>query len=54
MYRRRYQLTTKAEMEIIVLEEWERIPQDWINQLVLRQEHWVRILIQRHGWATPN
>jgi hypothetical protein len=28
-----------AEMEAVVLEEWAAIPQDWINKLVLKQEH---------------
>jgi transposase len=54
LHRRRHQPTTAAEMETMVLEEWERIPQDWINQLVLKQEHWVSVLMQRHGWSTPN
>jgi hypothetical protein len=39
LYRRRRQPTTVAEMEEMVLEEWARIPQDWINELVLKQEH---------------
>ena len=39
LHRRRKQPTTVAEMEAMVLEEWDRIPQDWINQLVLKQEH---------------
>ena len=46
--------TIVAEMEAMVLEEWARIPQDWINKLVLKQEHWVHVLIERHGWSTPN
>jgi hypothetical protein len=41
-------------MEAMVLEEWDRIPQDWINELVLKQEHWVTVLIERQGWSTPN
>jgi transposase len=54
LHRRRHQPTTEAEMEAMVLEEWDRIPQDWINQLVLKQEHWVHVLMERHGWSTPN
>ena len=54
MHRRRHQPTTEAEMEAMVLEEWDGIPQDWINELVLKQEHWVNVLMQRHGWSTPN
>jgi len=54
LHRRRHQPTTVAEMEAMVLEEWDRIPQDWINQLVLKQEHWVHVLMERHGWSTPN
>jgi hypothetical protein len=46
--------TTEAEMETMVQEEWDRIPQEWINELILKQEHWVHVLMERHGWATPN
>jgi len=38
LYRRRKQPTTIRQMEQIVLEEWDRIPQEWINQLILKQE----------------
>jgi len=54
LHRRRKQPTTVAEMQQIVLEEWDRIPQEWINQLILKQEHWVHVLMERHGWSTPN
>jgi hypothetical protein len=54
LYRRRHQPTTEAEMEVMVLEEWDRIPQEWINELVLKQEYWVTVLMQRQGWSTPN
>jgi transposase len=54
LHRRRCQPTTVAEMEAMVTEEWERIPQEWINSLVLKQEHWVHVLMERHGWSTPN
>ena len=54
MHRRRLQHTIVAEIERMVLEEWDRIPQEWINKLVLEQEHWVQVLIKRHGWSTPN
>jgi hypothetical protein len=54
LHRRRRQPTTVAEMGAMVLEEWDRIPQDWINELVLKQEHWVHVLMQRRGWSTPN
>jgi hypothetical protein len=48
------QPTTEAEIEQAVREEWDAIPQEWINKLILRQEHWVQVLMQRHGWSTPN
>ena len=54
LHRRRNQPTTVAEMEAAVREEWERIPQQWINDLILKQEHWVTVLMERHGWSTPN
>lgn len=53
LHRRWRQLATVAEMEEMVLEEWARIPQDWINEQVLKQEHWVQVLMERHGWPTP-
>jgi hypothetical protein len=36
LYRRRKQPTTVAEMRQVVTEEWERIPQEWINELILK------------------
>ena len=54
LHRRRHQPTNEAEMEAAVLEEWAAIPQEWINKLVLKQEHWVHVLMDRHGWSTPN
>ena len=53
MHRHRQQPTTVAEIERIVTEEWDKISQEWINQLVLKQEHWVHVLMERHGWSTP-
>ena len=54
MQRRRRQPITVAEIEAMVLEEWDKISQDWINELILKQEHWVQVLMERHGWSTPN
>jgi hypothetical protein len=30
-------------MEAAVREEWDAIPQEWINQLILKHEHWVHV-----------
>jgi transposase len=54
LHRRLKQPITEAEMKIAVREEWDAIPQEWINTLILKQEHWVQVLAQRHGWSTPN
>jgi hypothetical protein len=54
LHRGRHQPTIEAEIEAIVLEEWDGILQDWVNKLVLKQEHWVHVLMERHGWSTPN
>jgi hypothetical protein len=54
LHRRKKQPTTVAEMEAVVTEEWEAIPQEWINELIGKQEHWVHVLMERHGWSTPN
>lgn len=54
LHRRKHQATNEAEMEAAVREEWDAIPQEWINKLIEKQEHWVQVLLQRHGWSTPN
>jgi transposase len=54
LHRRKLQPKTEAEMRAAVTEEWETIPQQWINELIEKQEHWVHILIERHRWCTPN
>ena len=41
-------------MQAAVREEWDAIPQEWINSLIDKQEHWVHVLMERFGWATPN
>jgi hypothetical protein len=32
-------------MEAMVQEEWDRIPQESINQLIEKQEHWVDVFM---------
>ncbi|KAF8867131.1 hypothetical protein BDZ45DRAFT_4653 [Acephala macrosclerotiorum] len=54
LHRRHRQPTNEDEMRQFVLEEWDRIPQKWINELIDKQEHWVHVLVERCGWATPN
>jgi transposase len=54
LHRRKHQPTTEVEMERAVTEEWEAIPQEWINTLILKHEHWVHVLAERRGWSTPN
>jgi hypothetical protein len=46
LQRRRKQPTNMADKSML-LEEWDRIPQEWINELILKQEHWVHVLIER-------
>jgi hypothetical protein len=54
LHRRQHQPTNEAEMQAAVREEWDAIPQEWINGLIDKQEHWVQVLMERFGWATPN
>jgi hypothetical protein len=54
LHRRKYQPTNVAEMQAVVREEWDAIPQKWINEFILKQEHWVHVLLERYGWFTPN
>jgi hypothetical protein len=41
-------------MQAAVTEEWDAIPQEWINSLIDKQEYWVHVLMERFGWATLN
>ena len=41
-------------MQDAIIEEWEALDQDWINGLIEQQEHWITVLVERRGWATPN
>lgn len=54
LHRLPHQPTTEEEMQAAVTKLWEEIPQDWINELVLGQKHWVHVLMERRGWSTPN
>jgi len=54
LHRRLRQPITKAEMVAVVLEEWDKIPQEWINRLIEQQEYWVHDLIKRYGWSIAN
>jgi hypothetical protein len=54
LHRRQIQPTTEVEMVAVVIEEWEKIPQEWIDDLIEKQEYWVHELIKRCGWSTPN
>ena len=54
LYRRQIQPTTEVEMVVAVIEEWEKIPQEWIDNLIEKQEYWVHELVKRCGWSTPN
>ena len=47
LHRRKHQPTNQEEMEAAVREEWEAILQEWIDNLILEQEHWVHVLIER-------
>jgi transposase len=39
LHRRQHQPTTVEEMRRAITEEWEAIPQEWTNKLILKQEH---------------
>jgi len=54
LHRRQRQPTNEAEMVAAVREEWDNIPQEWIDGLIEKQEYWVHELIRRCGWSTPN
>jgi transposase len=54
LHRRQHQPTNEEEIQAAVTEEWDVIPQEWINSLIDKQEHWVHVLMERFGWATPN
>jgi len=37
-----------------VVDEWEKIPQEWINRFIEKHEYWVQELVRRRDWSTPN
>ncbi|KUJ13345.1 uncharacterized protein LY89DRAFT_672563 [Mollisia scopiformis] len=40
LHRRLRQPTTEVQMVVAVLEEWDKIPQEWINGLIEQQDFW--------------
>jgi transposase len=54
IHRRQIQPTDEAQIVIAVTEEWEKIPQEWIDNLIRKQDYWVQELVKRRGWSTPN
>jgi len=41
-------------MEKAMLEEWEAVPQEYINTEILKQKDWVRMLVKARGGYIPN
>jgi DDE superfamily endonuclease len=54
LHRQNRQPTNEAEMQAAVLEEWDKIPQEWINGLIGKQDYWVHELVRHCGWSTAN
>jgi transposase len=54
LHRRHKQPTNEANMQEALLEEWERLDQNWINGLIEGHHKWVAVLNRRKGWSTPN
>jgi len=54
LHRRKRQPTNEEKMQAAIREEWDAIPQEWINSLIDKQKYWVHVLMERFGWATPN
>jgi hypothetical protein len=54
LYRRQIQPTNEVQMVASVMEEWEKLLQEWIDDLIEKQEHWVHELVKRCGWSIPN
>ena len=44
-----YQPSNTREMEQAMQEEWEAVPQEYINAEILKQKDWVRMLIKARG-----
>jgi glutaredoxin-related protein len=54
IHRRQIQPTTEVDMILAAMEEWDKIPQQWIDGLIKAHEGWVQELVKRRGWSTPN
>lgn len=53
-HRRQIQPTNEPDIVLAVTEEWDKIPQIWINGLIEKQDYWVQELVKSQGWSTPN
>ena len=50
---RKHVPTIVLEIQDTLLEEQDKIPQEFINKIIKKQQHWVKILEEKHG-STPN
>jgi hypothetical protein len=37
-----------------MIEEWDKLDQEWINGLISEQRHWIFEVVARKGWMTAN
>ena len=54
LHRCKRQPTNEREMQDAIMEEWEALDQDWINELIAEQRHWIFEVVARRGWMTAN
>jgi transposase len=54
LYRRKIQPTNEDDMADAMIEEWNKLDQDWINGLIAEQRHWIFEVVARRGWMTAN
>ena len=48
------QPTNEEEMANAMIEEWDTLDQEWINELIAEQRHWIFEVVARRGWMTAN
>jgi transposase len=54
LHRCKIQPTNEVEMANAIIEEWDKLDQEWINRLIAEQRHWIFEVVARRGWMTAN
>ena len=54
LHRRKIQPTNEEEIANAMIEEWDALDQEWINELIAEQRHWIFEVVACRRWMTAN